>query len=337
MKNHTRIVFNAYKTRLQALNKIPDAAEVFSIDPSVEQTLEDKMRESSSFLQEISTVLVDEKQGEKLGLDIGPTVSSTKNTDDGPRVTSDPTSMSSQFYECLKTNFDTHLKYVNLDRWAKFPDFQARLANLLVQQEARERIMIGFNGTSHAANSNRAANPMLQDVNIGWLQHIRTEAPAQVMAGLKIGDQAGADYKNVDAAVMAAADEFIDEWHREATDLVAIIGRKLLSDKYVGLSNDASAPTEINALNTVVANKQVGGLKAVRVPYFPPQGILITRQKNLGIYTQEGSRRRHMKDAPEIDAVQNFQSSNTAYVVEDFRASGLCEDILVPDGAGGWQ
>lgn len=159
MKTQTRLAFNAYKNRLQDLNKVPDASEAFSIDPSIEQKLEDKMRESSSFLQEINTVLVDDKQGEKLGLDIGSTVSSTKDTDDGPRETSDPTSMSSQLYNCEKTNFDTHIKYMQLDRWAKFPDFQARLANLLIQQEARERIMIGFNGTSHAANSDRAANP----------------------------------------------------------------------------------------------------------------------------------------------------------------------------------
>jgi hypothetical protein len=38
------------------------------------------------------------------------------------------------------------------------------------------RIMIGFNGTSAAATTDRSTNPKLQDVNIGWLQKIRTNA-----------------------------------------------------------------------------------------------------------------------------------------------------------------
>ena len=42
--------------------------------------------------------------------------------------------------------------------------------------------MIGWHGTSTAPDTDRTANPLLQDVNIGWLQHIRTDAPAQVMS-----------------------------------------------------------------------------------------------------------------------------------------------------------
>ncbi|OAF25355.1 phage capsid protein [Escherichia coli] len=34
--------------------------------------------------------------------------------------------------------------------------------------------MIGFNGTSHAYESDFHTNKLLQDVNVGWLEHIRT-------------------------------------------------------------------------------------------------------------------------------------------------------------------
>jgi hypothetical protein len=42
-------------------------------------------------------------------------------------------------------------------------------------------IMIGFNGKSTAVTTDRATNPLLQDVNIGWLEKIRTVAPERYM------------------------------------------------------------------------------------------------------------------------------------------------------------
>ncbi len=45
------------------------------------------------------------------------------------------------------------------------------------------------------------------------------------------------------------------------------------------------------------------------------------------IYWQEGARRRHLKDEPEYDRVADYQSSNDAYVIEDFGAAALVENI----------
>jgi hypothetical protein len=41
--------------------------------------------------------------------------------------------------------------------------------------------MIGFNGVKREKTSDRVANPLLQDVNIGWLEKIRQEKPVQVL------------------------------------------------------------------------------------------------------------------------------------------------------------
>ena len=49
------------------------------------------------------------------------------------------------------TEFDTHLGYAKLDAWAKFPNFQAMVRDVIVRQQALDRMMIGFNGTSAAA------------------------------------------------------------------------------------------------------------------------------------------------------------------------------------------
>ena len=65
----------------------------------------------------------------------------------------------------------------------------------------------------------------------------------------------------------------------------------------------------------------------MRVPFFPAGKLLITRLDNLSIYWQEGARRRHLKDEPEYDRVADYQSSNDAYVVEDFGLVALVEKI----------
>ena len=80
--------------------------------------------------------------------------------------------------------------------------------------------MIGFNGTHRAKTSDRTANKMLEDVNIGWLQKVRTDAPLHVVSDVKGEDgqvisaviRVGkdGDFNNLDALVMSAVDEIID-------------------------------------------------------------------------------------------------------------------------------
>ncbi|STH27919.1 P2 family phage major capsid protein [Escherichia coli] len=55
----------------------------------------------------------------------------------------------------------------------------------------------------------------------------------------------------------------------------------------------------------------------MRAPFFPPNALLITRLDNLSIYWQEDTRRRSVIDNPKRDRIENFESVNEAYVVED--------------------
>ena len=149
-------------------------------------------------------------------------------------------------YFCRKTNYDWSMRYALLDAWRHRPDFETLLRDSILNQQALDRIMIGFNGTSVAANTNRVANPLLQDVNKGWLQNLREEAPARVMtqgntAGVvKVG--AAGDYKNLDALVFDAVNELIKPWFQDDTDLVVVCGRKLLADKYFPIIDKDNAP-----------------------------------------------------------------------------------------------
>lgn len=334
MHRDTRQAYSAYLAQVAKVNGVPNATEQFAVDPSVQQRLETRLQESSDFLSRVNIMGVREQQGEKLGLGIGSTVASTTDTTSNDRETSDPTTLDDQPYHATQTNYDTHVRYAKIDAWAKFPDFQARMRDVILQRQALDRIMVGFNGTSRAATSNRSTNPLLQDVNKGWLQHYRDQAPARVMtevvaASGQITIGSTGDYKNLDALVYDAVASLIDPWHRQNPGLVAIVSRELLHEKYFALVDADHQPTETLAAQVIMSQKRLGGLQAAAVPFFPEGKILITAMDNLSIYYQLGARRRHIIDNPKRDRIENYESSNDAYVVEDFGAGCLLENITI--------
>jgi len=334
MRKETRLAYSAYLAQVALLSGVALATEKFTVEPSVQQTLETKMQESTDFLSKINVVGVAEQQGEKLGLGIGGPAAGTTNTATTDRATSDLTVMDAVGYLCTQTNFDTHITYAKLDAWAKFPDFQTRVRDAILIRQALDRIMIGWNGTSRAATSDKNANPLLQDVNKGWLQKMREFAPARVMhevvaSSNKIEVGTGGDYNNLDALVFDMVNNLIEPWYQEDTELVTIVGRELLADKYFPIVNANNAPSEQLAGQIIMSQKRIGNLPAVRVPFFPANKILVTRLDNLSLYYQEGARRRTIVDNAKRDRIENYESSNDAYVVEDYGCAAMAENIVI--------
>lgn len=334
MRNETRHLFNAYLERQAQLNSVPDATAKFTVVPSVQQTLETKIQESSEFLRSINIMGVDELKGDKLGLGISGPIASRTDTTAGDRQTRDLHTVDERGYECKQTNYDTHLRYNTIDAWAKFPNFQVLITNAIIQRAALDRMLIGFTGTSAAVATDIATNPLLQDVNIGWLEHIRTDAATRVLddgasAGNDIKVGAGGDYKNLDALVYDAYQTLLDPWYRNDPGLVAIVGRNLMHDKLFPLVSDSDAPTEKLAADIVRSQRRLGGLPGVTVPYFPDNTVMVTRLDNLSIYFQNGARRRAVIDNPKRDRIEHYESSNDAYVVEDYGMVTLIENITL--------
>lgn len=338
MRNETRVAFDAYCDTIAKLNGVPNATKKFAVTPSVQQTLEDHIQESSDFLKLINMVGVSEQTGAKLGLGVGSPIASTTDTATKDRTTADVTDLDENGYNCTQTNFDTHLTYAKLDAWAKFKDFQTRIRNAIVRRQALDRIAIGFNGRSRAATSDRAANPLLQDVNKGWLQRMRDQASQRVMhEGTKTAGKiivgANGDYANLDALVADLLANMIDPWHQDDTALVVLCGRGLLHDKYFPLINKTQAPSEMLAADVIQSQKRIGGLPAAAVPFFPANAVMITSYDNLSIYFQDGARRRTIEDNAKRDRVENYESSNDAYVVEDLGRAAVAENIEIAPAA----
>lgn len=340
MKNDTRKAYEQYSERVAQLNGVTDATKQFAVEPSVQQKLETRIQESSTFLSKINISGVDEKQGDKLGLSISGPIAGRTDTTTKDRQTRDLSGLSKNSYHCQQTNYDSHLTYAKLDAWAKFKDFQSRIRDMIVKRQALDRMMIGFNGTSIAADTDIVANPLLQDVNKGWLQKIREDAEDHFLtegekeAGKIIIDAAGGDYANLDALVFDMV-SMLAPWYREDPGLVCILGRKLLSDKYFPLINQNQPATEMMATDLIISQKRVGGLAAATVPYFPENGILITRYDNLSIYFQHGGRRRYLQENPKRDRIENYESSNDDYVIEDYDLVAAAENIQIGATAGG--
>ncbi|ENG73535.1 phage major capsid, P2 family protein [Escherichia coli p0305293.4] len=57
----------------------------------------------------------------------------------------------------------------------------------------------------------------------------------------------GGDYASLDALVMDATNNLIEPWYQEDPDLVVIVGRQLLADKYFPIVNKEQDNSEMLA------------------------------------------------------------------------------------------
>lgn len=342
MRNDTRELYNSYLGNIAELNGVSDVTVMFSVDPSISQKIETKQQESSAFLGKINIYPVAELEGETVGVTSGGPIASRTDVTTKDRQTKDPTGLVAQRYRCEETDYNTHVTWAKLDMWAKFPDFETRIQSVIVNQQALDRIRIGFRGTHVAKESNLAEHPNLEDMNIGWLQELRLKSPGQVMGSATVKGASDAvegvttpdpitvgktgTYANLDSLVYDGV-ELLDEWHRDRTDLVVICGRKLVHDKYFKVINQQLDPTEMVASDIIMSSKRLGGLPAARVPFFPENALLITTFDNLSIYVQEQSRRRQIEENAKRKRIEDYQSSNDDYVVEDHGLAALIENI----------
>lgn len=347
MQKETRIAWEGYLSRQAEINgnlPLSHMNSHFTIAPSVAQTLENKTQESSEFLQKINVTPVPEQEGDKLGLGVSGPVASTSTSTTTRRQPRSVHTLDNNKFRCEQTNFDTFISYSQLDMWARFKDFQQRISNAIVQRRALDRIMIGFNGTQRVETSDLAANPLLQDVNIGWLQQYRTNAAARVMSGVTLTSRdqdnkviASGTYGNLDALAADAVSSLLDEWYKSDPNLVVICGRNLVNTRNHPILNSLSQTnpnSEAMAGQLLVARKEIGAMPTFIAPFFPDGSMFITAFKNLSIYTQDGKQRRMLKDEPEYNRVATYESANDGYVVEDYGLGCLIEGITFAQAAG---
>lgn len=330
MKKETRLAFNALALAIGTSYGVDDVSKDFTVTPSLHQTLHAKLADSLDFMKKINVTMVDEIKGEKIIGSVAANPGSRIDTSGaGVRAPANLLTLGNQNYELSQTNFDIFMRYATMDSWAKFPDFQERYSSWAMEARALGVIMVGWYGESAAATTNAGTNPLGQDVNIGWYKLLRNfNAGAQVVSAggtagqVRIGPSG--DYVNIDTAAYDLK-MMIPAKYRK--DLVVIVGEDLIADERTKMYAALGAtPTEKEKLELMAVLNTFGGMPAVfDIPHFPPRGLFVTSLKNLSYYQQEGSMRRRIIDNPSKDRVDDFNSVNDGYVIENEEAAAALE------------
>ena len=325
MKELTRAKFSALQDAMRQSYGIADNAgtnEAFAVSEPMEIRLNEEVQASSEFLSRINLLPVTDKSGYALELFVASTLAKRTDTSSKDRVPTASDAPSDIEYTCMLTEFDVSFKYDLLDAWARYGDFMERFMKKVYRRIALDRILIGWHGTSAAADTDRSANTALEDVNVGWIKLLELHNPAQYLlestqGSGKITLGTSGDYKNLDALVYDIY-SMINVASRSGYE-VAIVGQNLVAhDMGKALSAYAQQPSEKS--HVLVLEKSYGGLPALMVPGFPDTGVIVTDPENLSIYFQEGKTRRQLIDNPKRSRVEDFISSNDAYMIEDPKA-----------------
>lgn len=316
-----------------------EPGQQFSATPSVAQSLNEKIvQDGDPFLKLVNTIGVKQLIGKKVFLGVDGTVSGRTDTNvpGVERAARRLASLDDSQYQLHKTDSDVALGYDQIDNWAEFPDFANMYGSAVRKAIANDRLRIGWYGTQAVATTNRTAHPNLEDVNIGWLEQVRTwKAGQQYLAGTVAAPivLGGATHPNLDVLVHEAR-AMVDIVFRGSTDLVALVSGNLISyEEGAYYKEHGRRPTEkIAMLNDVVTTKY-GGLPCITPPFMPDGVLFITSLKNLSIYWQTTSWRRQQIDNPKKDQYEDFNTRNEGYVIEEFLKTALVDGITLAPAA----
>lgn len=313
---------------------LPMAGQHFTATPSVAQTIIRKIVETANpFLASLPSIPVTEITGQKVLQGLSARVASRTDTSGaGERTPKRLLSTGTQDYALKATEFDVALSYADIDSWAKFPNFADLYMQAVREAISNDILQAGWTGTSAAAATNIGANPLLQDLAIGWLQKIRAYNGGSQYAigtvGVPISIGATGTYKNLDEAVHDIKQTVAVQF-RNSGNLVALISDNLVaSQEDVYYKTNGNTPTEKLVLSGAIT-KAYGGLPSIVPPFFPSGTILITPLANLAWYYQDSSIRRLQRDWPSKNEVQEFNSLNMGYVVQEELATSLVENITL--------
>lgn len=306
----------------------------YTIAPTAVQTMYDEIAQNTELLQKINLRPKTEKVGEVIGLSSGLIGSNTDTTGAGKERKPKPIhNLSGRKYTLEKTNFDAALRYDEIDQWAHLTDFPKHINKKIAESIALSLVTIGMNGTSRADDSDASTNTMLQDVAKGWLQKMREENKARCIgtAGTSVTSvphgPGATNYKNLDAVVTDALN-IMDERFADRSDFVVLTSRRTVGDKYLRIVNKSgNTATEIEAGGRLNKERTLGGLPVMYVPNMPQNTLLITPLSNLSIYYQISGERRLIVDNPRKDQLESLQSKNIDFIVEEYGAAVLIENL----------
>lgn len=314
---------------------VGDIAQSFSVTPAIAQKLQEEVRATNTVLAKVNVLPVTEITGQKVMLGVNGAVSSRTDLtqQNSERKASSAHSLKANTYTLKDTNTDVAIPYNVLNTWAHVTKgMAAMIRNQVKQQIADDRVMCGWNGTSAAAETDRDTYPLLQDLNIGWLKLLETENPDNVFVEdiassgkIIIGPTAANTYKNLDQLVTSLRNT-IPVHKRKG--LVALVGEDVMDEVEQQVWAFAgNKPTEKEKANIQKVMGSAGGLVIETPEFFPGNCVMVTAWENLSVYYQESSWRSQTIDNPRRNQLEDFNTRNEGYVIEDVEACALAKNI----------
>lgn len=341
LKKETINCLNAYADRQAEINDVSKdvvlAGMKFSVSPQVQYSWVEHLPTPTGFLSEIDIDTCEDQIIEHLGFAEPGLVSSTTDTSAGnERKPSNLGGPDAVQYTLVKINHDTFVTFDELNKLARKSDkFQVSLGNLRLESKRLDIMRIGFNGVKHSKTSDKKTYPLGQDVAVGWLQLVRTNAPehniTETVTGsktVKVGK--GQKHTSIDQLVVDAVN-LIPEQYRNG--LKIYVSSDLMVDRQMKLV-EKSTVTELATERTQEAYYTINGLTATTPAFFPSGTLMITAPKNLAIRIQEGSQRASNKVQDELDRYVMFQQANECFAVKNYEGIVLVENIKIEDAAG---
>ena len=328
-----------------------DPTKEFAVNPTVVQSWERKIAQSNAFLNQISTRGKRTQTGQIISLEGRQPIA--KRTLKGRRPT-DPTGLNSREFANVPVEKDAVITWDKVDEWGGVADngnIYTEYRNIITHTNATDILRIGWNGQTHAANTDPEKFDRLQDVHQGWIQWMIENAPDQVL-GIQVdakdalgytvdpirvgrdGDGKRGDFLTLDELIYHMRQRMVHRLHRRRGDLRALMGDDLPFHENKKLFAMVEDPSEKNALQKYLAAQVFGRTQPIESDEFPERGVFLTFPKNIErCYQMETMRRKLNEDDHEQKGIVDYNFIREDYIIPLPEAAA----IIPPDVIYFWD
>lgn len=309
---------------------ITDPSKQFAITGPKETILKNKLLEKALFLKMITVEDVDQKSGQVIQVGTSRLHTGRKK---GGRHTTD-SSVDGHEYALVETDSCAVVTWDMLSVWANSGnpgEFMKRMNENAFDNFSADLLRVGFNGIKVSETTDPTANPNGEDVNKGWQQLVKEDAPAQIIdLDVYLDPDGGGDYKTLDAMASDLINTKIHPSLRNDPNLVILAGADLVSFEQARLYDAATTPTEKKAAQQLPHS--IAGRKALVPPYFPGMRMVVTTLKNLHLYTQKNTRHRKSEHVEDRKQHENSYLRWEGYAVGDYEDYASFDEAKVHFG-----
>ncbi|PSW14409.1 phage major capsid protein, P2 family [Photobacterium rosenbergii] len=332
MLNSTALNYlNQYAQQLAKAYNVSSVDNLFSITGPKETQLRKAILESVAFLKRITMKDVDQIIGQ--AVEVGALGLHTGRVKDGrfhKKANIDGTT-----YALVETDSNCSITWDTLSVWANSGnagEFMKLLNESTNEAFALDILRIGFNGTSVAEDTDPAQNPNGEDVNKGWQQIIKDQAPDQIVdVDVYLDYEGKGDYKTLDAMGSDLINNKLPPQYRNNPNLVILVGADLVAEESARIYDEAGTPSEKKAAEHLPFS--IAGRPAVVPPFFPGKRMSVTMLPNLHVYTQKGTRHRKAEHVQDRKAYENKYLRWEGYAIGNMKAYASFDETKVHIGA----